>query len=385
MLFVTFGTMFFNDVIGLGEVKERLVQTVASGRVSHAQLFLGSEGSGNLALAIAYAQFLSCGNRQEKDSCGTCPSCVKYQKLAHPDLHFVYPVATTKEVTSKPVSGDFISQWREAVLENPYMSLFDWLGNLGIENKQGNINAEESGEILKKLSLTTYESEYKVMIIWMAEKMNHFAANKLLKILEEPPEKTLFLLVVQEHDQLLNTIISRTQLVKIHKIPDEELKAALVEKHQLSAEQATMIAHLADGNYNAALHLMNDSENEKVNFSFFQSWMRSCYARKAVELTAWVDSISAIGREKQKNFLAYSLHMVRESLMMNLGANSLVKLGGNELEFVTRFSKFIHPNNGSELTEQLNKGISDIERNANPKILFLDLSFKVMELLAVPA
>ena len=238
-------------------------------------------------------------------------------------------------------------------------------------------------KIIRKLSFTTYESEFKIMIIWMPEKMNPTAANKLLKILEEPPDKTLFLLVCENEDQLLRTILSRTQLVKINKIPDHLMRLALTERNSIEDTLATGIVHLADGNYNAAIHLINDNEQAQQNFASFKQWMRLCLHFDAPKIISWVDDISAssVGRERQKNFLAYSIHMVRECLMLNYGELELVRLEGEELEFVKKFAPFINGSNCEEFTEELNKASYHIERNASPKILFMDLSFRVNELL----
>lgn len=374
--------MLFKDIIGQEEVKRRLIQTVKDNRISHAQLFLGPEGSGNLALAMAYAQYISCSSKKQDDSCGKCPSCMKIQKLVHPDLHFVYPVVTTKEVDEKvEISTDLIVPWRKAFIENPYMSLFQWYEYLGAENKQGIINVKESASILRKLSLTTYESEFKIMIIWMPEKMHPTASNKMLKILEEPPEKTLFILVCENQDQLLATIFSRTQLVKINKVSDKDLRDALIEKRGISEQEAATIVHLADGNYSAALALTQENEDVNFNFSGFQKCMRASLKFDAIKVLAWVDEISAVGRERQKNFLSYGLHIIRECLMLNYADPRLVKLEGEELDFVKKFAPFINGANCEQFTEEFNKAHYHIERNANPKILFFDLSFKINELL----
>ncbi|MFH1321736.1 MAG: hypothetical protein ABII90_13940 [Bacteroidota bacterium] len=229
--------MLFKEVIGQQSTKEQLIQTVKDNRISHAQLFLGPEGSGNLPMAIAYAQYISCEKRGDEDSCGICPSCYKYNKLAHPDLHFIYPVATTKEVPKDPTSAKFSDKWRQAISENPYLNLNQWYNQIDIANKQGIINAEDCNEIIKKLSLKTYESEFKVMIIWKPERLYHAAAPKLLKILEEPPQKTLFLLVAENQDQIIKTILSRTQLVKFRKIYDQDLQREMTTKFSLSEEE----------------------------------------------------------------------------------------------------------------------------------------------------
>jgi DNA polymerase III subunit delta' len=370
--------MQFKNIIGQNEVKGRLVQSAKEGRISHAQLFLGPEGSGNLALALAYAQFIACKNRGEDDSCGTCPSCVKYQGLVHPDLHFAYPITSAKE---NETSTKYLPEWREAVLENPYMNVFQWIQKVGAENKQGVISVYESAEILKKLSLTSYEGGFKVMIIWMPEKMNLASANKLLKILEEPPDRTLFLLCTENADQLLPTIISRTQLVKVNRIDDADMRKSLMEIHSLDEQEAARIAYLAEGNYNEALFLVKHGDEENFNFIQFRSWMRLCYNKDVLKTMQWVDGMAGVGREKQKNYLSYAIGMVRETLMISYGDASLIRLQGEELEFVKKFSPFIHGENCIQVTEELNRAIRDIERNANPKILFTDLSLKMMGLL----
>jgi DNA polymerase-3 subunit delta' len=373
--------MLFSEIIGQKAAKERLLRSVSDGRISHAQLFLGPQGSGSLALAVAYAQYISCVNKQAEDSCGSCSSCVKYNKLIHPDLHFVYPVALSKDVR---VSTDLAAKWREAFLDNPYITLFSWFESLDAENKQAVIGAEESSEVLRKLSLTTYEAEYKIMIIWQAEKMNQSAANKLLKILEEPPDKTLFLLVCENEDQLLRTIVSRTQLIKIPRIADAELMSVLVDQHGLSPEAAEKTAHLADGNYAEAKLLISENENAAHNLSGFQKLMRASLKFNPQGVFAWIDEMNSAGRERQKNFISYALHIIRESIVLNYGDPSLVKLGADEQEFVRKFAPFIHAGNIERFTEELNKAYYHMERNANAKILFMDLAFKFNELLNVP-
>jgi DNA polymerase-3 subunit delta' len=373
--------MLFKEIIGQELVKEQLIRSVKEGRISHAQLFLGPEGAGGLAMATAYAQYITCSQKQEFDSCGTCPSCIKHNKLVHPDLHFSYPVSLSKEVrTSSDVSG----AWRNAFLDNPYMSLFQWFELLNAENKQAIIGTDESQEILRKLSLTTYEAAYKIMIIWQAEKMNPAAANKLLKILEEPPEKTLFLLVCEAEDQLLGTIISRTQLIKINKIADSDIATALVMRNGIKEIDAEKMAYLADGNYTKALLLINENENSAYNLAAFQKLMRYSLRFDSKAVLSWIDEIAAAGRERQKNFLNYSLHILRESLITNYGTSELIKLATDEKTFVEKFSPFIHTANLELFMEELNKAHYHLERNANAKILFMDLAFKFNELLNLP-
>jgi len=370
--------MQFKDIIGQEEVKQRLIASAKEGRISHAQLFMGPEGSGNLALAIAYAQFIACKNKGENDSCGTCPSCLKYQGLVHPDLHFAYPITSAKEGETSTL---YLAEWREELAKNPYMNMFYWISIIGKENQQGVISKFESAEIMRKLSLTSFDGGFKVMIIWMPEKMNQASANKLLKILEEPTDKTLFLLVTENADQLLPTIISRTQLVKVNRIADEDMIKALMKRESLSEDEASRIAYLAVGNYNEAQHLIQNAEEENFNFVQFRTWMRICFGKDVLKNIHWVEGIATIGREKQKNFLAYAMSMTRETLMVSYGDASLIRLRGEELEFVKKFSPFIHGENCIQITEELNRAIRDIERNANPKILFTDLSLKLMTLL----
>lgn len=376
--------MLFQEIIGQESVKKRLIHSVSDNRVSHAQLFLGPEGSGSLALALAYARYLCCENKSSEDSCGICSSCVKYNKLAHPDLHFVFPVNTSPIYDgTKPLSDYFLEHWRKSLLSNPYLNLNQWYEAIGIEKKQGLINAEESHEIIKKLALKAYESEYKIMIIWMPEKMNPSASNKLLKLLEEPPEKTVFLLVCENQEQLLSTILSRTQLVKILRLSDAGIENGLIKNQNLSPETAKSIAFLCDGNYNEALQLIDANDNEKLYSATFISWMRFCYQVKVPDIMKWVEDVSAHGREKQKSFLNYAIQMIRESLLLNYADKSMVKLNGDIFDFLTKFAPFIHGANCMSMTEELNRAYSHIERNANPKILFLDLSFKMMKLLKV--
>jgi DNA polymerase III subunit delta' len=372
--------MLFSDIIGQEEVKKRLVNTVKENRVSHAQLFLGPEGSGNLAMALAYAQYLSCTARTDSDSCNNCPSCFKHNKLVHPDLHMAYPVTLSKDVR---ISANVAAEWREAVLQNPYLNLNDWFSSLDAENKQPVIGVEESADILKRLSLTTYEAEYKIMLIWMVEKMNQQAANKLLKILEEPPEKTLFLLVCENDEQLLKTIVSRTQLVKMKKLNDQVLAHALQQKNSVPADHALKVAHLSDGNYNTALKLLGENDPEASLMQPFRNWMLNCLNFNPAPIISWSDEMSKAGREAQKIFLSYALHIARECMMMNYADPSLVRLQGEEYDFVKKFARFIHSGNCDRFSEEISKARNHIERNANPKILFLDLSFKMNELLNI--
>lgn len=380
--------MRFSNIYGHENIKDRLRNTVYDQRISHAQLFLGPEGSGSLALALAYAQYINCLNRTADDSCGICPSCVKYQKLAHPDLHFIFPVATNKEVEKKPRSIDFIAFWRELLIENNLMvSLSEWVEKIGVENKQVIINADDCSEINRTLSYKSYESEYKVMVIWMAEKIFYSAAPKILKILEEPPGKTLFLLIAENQDLILPTILSRTQLVKVNKYEDKHIREMLVDQFKMEGEEAARISRLAEGNYILAKKLVYETEDENYNFEKFREWMRLCYKPGYAEIIALVGEFAKLGRERQKSFLHYCLRMTRICFQTNLGNHSLVKLEGDAETFSKNFSRFIHQNNVAGFADEFQKAIVHIERNANPSILFLDLSFMCVQLLkqvAVP-
>lgn len=374
--------MLFRDIIGQTDIKKNLLKLARSGRISHALMLLSPEGAGALPLAIAFARYVNCNNKSETDSCIDCPSCIKIQKLAHPDLHFVYPVATTKSVEKEPVSDDFIQQWREAVLQNPYLNLAQWYEQIGIENKQGFISIFESKEILKKLSFKSYESDYKIMIIWMPEKMNTSAANKLLKLLEEPPDKTIFLLLAQDTSQILPTIISRTQLIKIPKIAREDLKEALTGRFGITNnEEVESILEYANGDYLKAIEAIDTEQNENYNFKAFVNLMRLSYSSDIPRINEWVDEIAAIGRERQKQFLAFTLKMIRGNFMMNIQQNSIVYLKDNEKEFSVKFSKFVHSQNIEALTKEFNNAYTHIEYNANAKIVFFHLGLRLAKLL----
>jgi len=379
--------MLFRDIPGQKAIKERLFRTVRENRVSHAQLFLGPEGSGNLALAIAYAQYINCQQRGPEDSCGMCPSCVKYAKLAHPDLHFIYPVAKTKEIDDKkPVSSLFLNHWRKLMVEKMgFISLFDWYEEIGIEKKQGIINAEDASEVMRTLSYKSFEAEYKVMIIWMVEKLFHAAAPKLLKIIEEPPEKTLFILVSENADQVISTILSRTQLVKIPFLSDDEVMQYLLSRYEISEATARQVALMADGNIVEANLLVHRTGEENYNFEQFRSWMLMCWSGDVPKMLAFGAGLSTLGRERLKDFFRYGLRIVRSCLVYRHGDADSLKFEGKELEFVQKFSSFIHSANAHYIAGEFEKAFYHVERNANISILFADLSFTMAELLKMPA
>jgi DNA polymerase III subunit delta' len=374
--------MQFSKVIGQEQIKKRLIRSVKENRVSHAQLFLGPEGCGKLALAVAYAQYVCCLDKKENDSCGVCRSCLKFEKIAHPDLHFIYPISATKD---KPNSSVFINDWRELILNQEcYIGLEDWYKTIGLETKQGIINANDCNEVIKTLGLKAYESEYKIMIIWMVEKLFHAAAPKLLKILEEPPDKTLFLLVCEDHEQVISTIISRTQIIKIPRVSDKDIVHALIEKHKLAPKRAHEVSHMAEGNYIEARRLADDNPDD-FNFTTLRDWMRVCYKDNIPEMIKWSDEVGRIGREKQKDFLLNGLRLLRESLLISSGVKDLIKIDGEEQKFADGFAPFIHAKNAGNIINEFNDAVFHIERNANARILFLDLSLKIAELIKIKA
>ncbi|MBQ8223160.1 MAG: DNA polymerase III subunit delta' [Bacteroidales bacterium] len=371
--------MLFSQIIGQEEVKKKLIQSVRESRVAHAQLFLGPEGSGSLALAIAYAQYINCTNRGENDSCGECPSCKKFNNLAHPDLHFIFPTTTNKSVKKEPESDLFLTEWREFLLSNEaYAGLQDWYNTLEVENKQGAINVRDAATIMRKLNLKAYESEYKIAIIWMAEKLNVTAANKLLKLLEEPPEKTVFLLISENQEELLATVRSRTVLMKVPKLPSDVIQNALVKKCACDNEMAHNAAILANGNWNLALNYFHDSENEKFYSNCFQKWMRYCFRFSAPELIDFIaNDLKPLGREKQKEFLAYGLNVFHNAILFNNGLRNNVLLPQEELAFLNNFAPFVSNKNIELITSLFEESINQIERNGNASLIFMDNSFKI--------
>ena len=369
--------MQFKQIVGQEAIKQRLINSVKENRVSHAQLFLGPPGSGSLPLAVAYAQYLSCEDKQADDSCGECSSCRKYQKLMHPDLHFSYPFfAKHKDDTAI----SFIEQWREAFIANPYLSLDTWRGYLEAENKQANINIAECHQIIKKLSFKPFESAYKILILWLPEYLDR-EGNSLLKIIEEPQPNTLFLLVAQNQDQILNTILSRTQLIKIPALGYDEIKDFLVEKHHQTEEAAAQVAYLSNGNLTEALAMLQD-DNNSFHTQFVQ-WLRLFFGNKGIEIVGFVDQAAKMGRENQKNFLRYGINFLRECCLILSGAGSLVHLPPRELETAQRMANAMSVPLAQGIINELEKAHYHIERNANPKILFLDVSLQIIKLISL--
>ena len=365
--------MNFEEVIGQSNKKSQLLQMAQSGRMPHALLLLGAQGSGKLALAIALAQYVLCENPGKKDACGNCNSCQKSARLIHPDLHFSFPTVGTNAT-----SDLFLSQWRLAIENNPYLNLNQWLQEIGAENRQGNINKEECKNILRKLSLKTFEGSHKVLIIWLPEFLGK-EGNRLLKIIEEPPENTVFILVAENQELILNTILSRCQLVQIHPLSDDEVIEGLTTKMGVSGERARSIAYLANGNLNDAYIFAEQKEND--NARLFLDWMRKCYVGNGVELVKWVEGFASLGRENQKHFLRYALHFLREYMVLKLTSNENVRLRADELTSARNLTKVIELDQIDRIMELLNNGSYYIERNANPKVLFLDISIQLNQIL----
>ncbi|BEH00340.1 DNA polymerase III subunit delta' [Bacteroides sedimenti] len=373
--------MLFREVIGQEEVKRKFLLEVKENRIPHAQLLCGPEGVGKLPLAIAYARYLLCPNRTEEDACGVCPSCVKINKLAHPDLHFVFPIVKKKNSSKDVVCDDYIKEWRNFVLNNPYFNLNHWLKELDAENAQAIIYSKESDEILRKLSLKSSEGGYKVMIIWLPEKMHETCANKLLKLLEEPPTQTVFLLVSENPDMMLSTILSRTQRVNVRHITEEKISEVLKTSYGLTDQDAQITAHLANGNYIRAMETIHLNEENKLFFELFVSLMRLSYQRKIREMKAWSEQLAGMGRERQKSFLEYAQRMIRENFILNFHRKEMSYMNREEMNFSARFAPFVNERNAIQIMEELSLAQQHIEQNVNAKMVFFDFSLKMIVLL----
>jgi len=368
--------MQFKEIIGQEHIKEQLIQTVVENRVSHAQLFLSHEGSGALPLAIAYAQYLNCQQKLANDSCGECSSCRKYEKYIHPDLHFSYPFFASASVK---IATDVLEEWRNMLLADPYFNLDIWRSKLSADNKQANINIAECHDIIKKLSYKAFEAETKVLIMWLPEFLDR-EGNALLKIIEEPPANTLFILVAQNQEQILSTILSRTQIVKIPKLPDTEIANYLTQKAQLPEHQAEEFSFLADGNLIEAKLLLQDTPNN--NAGYFAEWLRMGFGNKVPAMIGFTETAASWGRENQKNFLKYGINFLRECSLLLSGANDLVKLPHQTLEVAIKLTTHVLNLAMVEaLINELEQAHYHIERNANPKILFLDVSLQIVKII----
>ena len=394
--------MKFDEIIGQHEVKKQLIELIQHNRLSHAQLFLGKEGNGSLQLAIAFAQYLTCEKANPKskipnsntslfgdsshsslathhslaDSCGSCPSCIKAQQLIHPDIHFSYPVVTKKSGLP-PISTDYISEWRDFTRNYPYANVYDWLQFIGAENKQGNITAQECNDIIRKLNLKSFESEYKVLILWMPEYLGN-EGNKLLKLIEEPPPNTLFILVAENESLILPTIVSRCQLIKIPALETNEIEAALINLNNINAETARQAASVSDGNYREALQIVQHSEEDWQ--SLLREWLNAILKSGPVAQAKWVEEISRLGREKQKQFLRYFNHLLEQTIRHKLMGENIY-LPDNEKDFANRLGRIAGISQHQAIVEELDKATYYIERNANAKILFHALTIKLYHII----
>ncbi|MCS3799706.1 ATP-binding protein [Niastella sp. OAS944] len=403
--------MLFKNVIGQADVKAHLVNMVQQDRISHALLFLGKEGCGALPLAIAFAQYIVCEKVNRKtanaaapagpslfgeepapsdsshspltthhllDSCGECPSCQKMVQLMHPDIHFSYPVIPRKS-GDKPLSSDYISEWREFIAKYPYGNSYDWLQFIGAENKQGNITAYECNEIIRKLSLKSFESGFKILVMWMPEYLGN-EGNKLLKLIEEPPPDTLFILVAENESLILQTILSRTQLVKIPALTHQDISAALVEKAKMAQDPAMQIALIAEGNYREALQLMQHADEDWQ--SLLREWLNAILKNGPIAQVKWVEEVSKLGREKQKQFLRYFTHLLEQAIRLNAMGPANLHLPEKEKDFAARLNKIAAFLQQQAIIEELDKATYYIERNANPKMLFHALTIKLYHIIA---
>ena len=369
------------DIPGAAHVKEKLVRSVQDKKVAHAQLFSGKEGALNLPLALAYATFLHCQNRTD-DACGACPACSKSSKGIHPDTHFVFPLGNIKaDKDEERFKADILKTWRQFLAEQPFGNLNDWVAFYGGEDKQALISREESREIIRALSLKPFESPFKVMIIWQPELMHPSASNGILKILEEPPPNTFFILVTNAADRLLPTILSRTQMVQVPLLSDQELADYLKQQGVVNEERLAKILQLADGNLNLAMKLVEVEEDDNQNR--FTDWMRACFKREYGKLLALADEFHEADRLTQRNFLHYSLNMLRETLLYRAGATDINRTKGNELKFIQDFSKVMGNEKIDRSSELIGEAAYFLERNGSAKMIFMDLSLQISKVLSL--
>ncbi|MDZ4751385.1 MAG: DNA polymerase III subunit delta' [Flavobacteriales bacterium] len=372
--------MRFADVIGQDDVKRRLRSSFREGRIAHALLFLGPEGSGALSVALAFAQYVLCTKRTEEDSCGECPSCRKMNSLQHADLHFSFPYFNIHSAPRETYSDDYSAKWRAAILEDPYLDLDAWRSRLTSENKQFQIPVSEAGNIVRKLALRSYEGDYKFMVIWAADMIKNDTANKLLKIIEEPPDHTLFFLVAHSTENMLATILSRTQVVQVPRLRDQDIENGLIQ-NGVDPEKAAQIAHYTQGDWFRSRQLAAAQDPNALFFEQFQRWMRMCYSRDAIAIIRWAEEMTDLSRDDQKHFLTYALDQIRQNLILNYAGEELARMSDNEKAFSIKFSRFINDLNAQQLMEVLNDAHLDIGRNGYAKLIFSDLSFKTHKLL----
>lgn len=370
--------MLFSEVIGQNSIKEKLIQTVLKDRISHAQLFHGKLGAGTFAMALALSRYVFCTAKTETDSCGKCPSCLKINSLTHPDLHFSFPVQLLK---NQETADDFIALWRQMILANPYANEQDWYAKNDNENKKGIIGVKESESVFKKLSMKSYEGGYKICIFWLAENMNTASANKLLKLIEEPPDNTLLFLAVEDIQQILPTILSRTQVVRFNSLTEKELVETMVRKNEVSQDKALEIASYVNGDYSLALTEIAKKEGSNDFFELFVAWMRLCFKKDVAGAVSFAAEIQKLGKEKQKAFLLFVLNIFQKSLVGSHLGMEAVKTSETYKDFIQKFMPYIHERNIEALHTEMSEAHYHIDRNANAKILFLDLSFTLFKLI----
>ena len=378
--------MLFNETIGQNHIKSHLLKSIENARIPHAQLFVGKTGSGILPIALAYAQAILASNHPlGSKAYENCSS--KVANLAHPDLHFVFPVNTNSKIKKHPFSDLFMEDWRAFVSKNPYGSLYQWLAFLGIEKKQGSINVDEANQMLKKLSLKAYQGGHKIMIIWMADRMNSACANKILKLVEEPPKKTILLLLTEHQEKIIETIQSRCQKLHFPLLSQEDISNHLISQRDVEPKKAKKISHLSGGDYQYALNLINNLGDDAVFEHWFVDWVRTAFKAKGNKnsinaLISWSEEIAKEGRETQKKFLGYCQETFRQALLKNYRADSLLFFDAPNTKFsIEKFAPFVHQNNIFEISEALEIASYHIERNGNAKIIFTDLSIKLTRLL----
>lgn len=377
--------MNFSEVLGQEHIKSYLKESADKGRVAHAQLFVGPEGSGTLPMALAYASYLL-GNRENSNE-EIVKSQIKFKNFTHPDFHFAFPVTKTSKITKNPVSNMFLEEWRKLLKSQPYGNLFDWYKILGVDNKQGLIGVHEAHEIVKALALKPFEGGFKIMLIWMPEKMNMESANKLLKLIEEPPNKTIFILVAEDEEQIIDTIKSRCQITHFPPLSELDIATGLKERYEIDFKIAQKIAHQSEGNFNKACDLVyRDSEDLQFE-KWFVLWVRAAFSAKGNksaihDLITWSEEIARTGRETQKQFLTFCLTYFRQALLINYSAHSLVYIEPQVENFkLEKFAPFIHDSNILEISEEIESALYHIERNGNAKIIFTDLSIKLTRLI----
>jgi DNA polymerase-3 subunit delta' len=413
--------MFFKDIVGQEEVKTQLRHQLESGRIPHAQLFAGPAGTGKLPMAVAFARYLVCGGVNKSttqtvnqpaaessfgfagffddpelavdtsasvvdltDSCGHCPACVKMNKLVHPDVHFMMPVFkrdSGRNADTYPQSDDFIYDFRDALLANPYLELGEWMHAAGAENQQGELYAAQANELIRKLSFRSSEGGRRVVIVWMPERMNESCANKLLKLIEEPPAETVILMVSDDAERVLPTIQSRTLRINFRPLAEPEIAQALTERYSLGADVAAELAHTAGGSWARAMHLLDAEDDTRLYTDLFIRLMRLAYGRKLKELKDWSDEVAKIGRASQREFLTYAQRMTRESFVANFRTPALNYMNSDEAAFTARFAPFVDEHNIMGITELLSDAQRDIEGNVNAKMVFFDLSLRMIILL----